>query len=79
MFGINELYALAGQESRQVGCLLTTRQAMAYFGYSKSDAFLEFVRKSGVPRIRINARRIMFDPVAVQAWIDRRTIGRRGN
>jgi hypothetical protein len=48
---------------------------MHHFRYGDRDAFMRFVKKSGMPRIRINRRRVMFDPIAVQAWVDRRSIG----
>jgi predicted DNA-binding transcriptional regulator AlpA len=76
MFGLNDIYTGNGSPAIEEVRLRTTKEMMAYFGYSDSEAFLEFAKKSGLPRIRLNARRTMFDPVAVQAWVDRRTIGR---
>lgn len=76
MFGLNELYAIGAAGAVHKTHLLSTKQVMEYFNYKDPDAFLDFARRTGLPRIRLNARRIMFDPVAVQAWIERRTIGR---
>jgi predicted DNA-binding transcriptional regulator AlpA len=78
MFGLNEIYEMGNSGgNNEKSRLLTTKETMAYFSYKDPDAFLEFARRSGLPRIRMNSRRIMFDPAAVQAWIDRRTIGVR--
>ena len=41
--------------------LLSTKQVMAYFGYSNPTAFGEFVRREAVPRIVVTTRKIMFD------------------
>lgn len=46
---------------------------MAAFGYTSRSAFWEFVRRSGIPHIRFNARKIMFDEVALKDWLDRRS------
>ena len=45
-------------------------------GYSDAASFWSAVRKGGIPHIRINARRIMFDEAAVRAWLDSRTVGK---
>jgi predicted DNA-binding transcriptional regulator AlpA len=76
MFGLNDIYSGNGSPRIEEVRLRTTKEMMVYFGYADSDAFLEFAKRSGLPRIRLNSRRVMFDPVAVQAWVDRRTIGR---
>ncbi len=76
MFGLSDIYTGNGSPAISEVRLRTTKEMMAYLGYTDADAFLEFAKKSGLPRIRLNARRIMFDPVAVQAWLDRRTVGR---
>jgi predicted DNA-binding transcriptional regulator AlpA len=76
MFGLNDIYTGNGSPAIEEVRLRTTKEMAAYFGYSDSDAFLEFAKKSAMPRIRLNARRIMFDFVAVQGWMAKRTIGR---
>lgn len=45
-------------------------------GYSDAASFWSAVRKGGIPHVRINARRIMFDEQAVNAWLDARTVGK---
>lgn len=45
-------------------------------GYSDKASFWVAVRASGIPYIRINARRCLFDEAAVQQWLDERTIGK---
>ena len=46
---------------------------MQRFGYSNKAAFWEFVHRDGVPHIRFNARRIMFEENALTDWISRRS------
>lgn len=43
-----------------------------FFGYDNRASFWKFVRSKGVPHIVLNARRIMFDPVALNNWIAKR-------
>ena len=45
-------------------------------GYSDAASFWSAVRKGGILHVRINARRIMFDEQAVNAWLDARTVGK---
>lgn len=45
---------------------------MAFFGYTNRSSFWEFIRSKGVPHIRLTARRIMFDPVALNHWLAKR-------
>lgn len=75
MFGLNDIYSGGSIKSATETRLLTMGEVMNHFRYRDSDAFMRFVKKSGLPRIRINRRRVMFDPIAVQAWVDRRSIG----
>lgn len=64
------------QNTLQKPCgLWPAKKVMAALGYRNRDAFWSFVKKSGLPRIRLNARRIVFDPRAVDAWLQRRAIG----
>ena len=55
--------------------LLSTKQVMAYFGYSDPKGFGEFVKREAVPRIVVTARKIMFDPVAIADWVKSRSVG----
>ena len=57
--------------------LLTTTQVMAYFGYKSRTRFGKFMREVNMPHIRINAKKIMFNPDALEQWIKRRAIGHR--
>ena len=75
MFGLNDIYTGGFPKSATETRLLTMAEVMNHFRYGDRDAFMRFVKKSGMPRIRINRRRVMFDPIAVQAWVDRRSIG----
>lgn len=55
--------------------LIKSEVVMAFFGYEKKNraAFWHFVKTKGVPFVQLNARRIMFDPVALNYWIERRS------
>ena len=55
--------------------LLTSAAVMVRLGYKNRSSFWQFIKSSGVPHIRLNQRRIMFDPRALNAWLDRRSIG----
>ena len=48
---------------------------MAQMGYHNRAAFLEFVKREGVPFYRLGARKIMFDPSEVEAWLNRHKVG----
>jgi len=58
----------------QIG-LLSAREVQRHFGYTNSTAFFAFVRRAGVPCVRLNPRRIMFEPKAVEAWLRKRAVG----
>ena len=45
---------------------------MTFFGYSSRSSFWEFVHAKGVPHIRINGRKVMFDPLALNRWLEKR-------
>ena len=47
-------------------------------GYSDRAAGWAAVKAAGIPFVRINQRRALFDEAAVQAWIDSRTVGKGG-
>lgn len=49
--------------------LVPSDRVRAFFGYEKRCSFWKFVRAKGVPHIALNARRIMFDPVALNRWL----------
>ena len=55
---------------------LTAAQVMPLLGYSDRSAFWCAVKAAGIPFIRINARRCLFEESAVRAWLDARTVGR---
>jgi hypothetical protein len=45
-------------------------------GYSDSASFFAGVRTSGIPHIVINRKKILFDEIAVNAWLESRTVGK---
>ena len=57
--------------------LLEPDEVAPFFGYKNRVSFLRMVRESGVPHIRLNERRVMFDPEAVNGWLRDRTVGGR--
>ncbi len=46
---------------------------MVKFGYSSRAAFWEFVRRSGVPHIRLSQRKIIFEEAALADWLNQRS------
>lgn len=54
-------------------CYLKSSVVMELLGYSNRGAFWEFVRRDGVPHIRFNLRRIMFEEQALMDWLRRRS------
>jgi len=56
--------------------LLTSAAVMERLGYADGPSFYRFVRSAGLPHIRLNARRIMFDEATLNDWLARRTIGK---
>ena len=67
---------------RTAGSMLTRNYlkssvVMEALGYTNRAAFWEFVRSAGVPHIRLNARRIIFDETAIMDWIERHSSATR--
>ena len=56
-----------------IGNLLTSTQVMGILGYRNRPGFFQFCRAHGVPHIRLNARRIMFDANVLNAWLASRS------
>lgn len=52
---------------------LKSSQVMQTLGYRNRAAFWDFVRRSGVPHIRLNARRIIFEEAALSDRLERRS------
>ena len=55
--------------------LVPSRTIMAQLGYSNRAAFLEFIKREGLPFYRLGARKIMYDPVEVDSWLAKRKVG----
>lgn len=55
--------------------LWSSDQVMTKLNYHDKSAFWLFVHSSGLPHLRLNSRRILFDPRAVEAWLKKRAIG----
>jgi hypothetical protein len=56
--------------------LLTAEQVMARYAYKARSSFWQFVHAKGVPHLRLNARKIMFSPAALEAWEAKRSVGK---
>ncbi len=52
---------------------LKSSAVMEMLGYKNRASFWDFVRRSGVPHVRLNQRRIMFDEIALADWLNRRS------
>jgi hypothetical protein len=63
------------QETPRSHDYLTGPEAQQLFRYANAAAFYEFVRRSGVPFVKLNGRRCLFPVAAVQAWISSHTVG----
>ena len=57
--------------------LLQSHEVKALLGYTDTGAFWAAVRAAGIPHIRINARRIVFEEATLKGWLTSRTVGRR--
>jgi predicted DNA-binding transcriptional regulator AlpA len=57
--------------------LLKSSAVMQLLGYENRSAFWDFVRRDGVPHIRFNPRRIMFEEQALSDWLARRSCRQR--
>ncbi len=55
--------------------LRSAAEVQHLLGYRSRPAFWSFVKKAGLPCIRINSRRIMFQQDAIEGWLRRRTVG----
>lgn len=53
---------------------LKSGAVMDLLGYQDRASFWDFVRRSGVPHVRLNARRILFEEQALSDWIRRRRV-----
>lgn len=53
---------------------LKSGAVMELLGYQDRASFWDFVRRSGVPHVRLNARRILFEEQALLDWLRRRSV-----
>ncbi len=54
---------------------LSSREVMPLLGYRDLSGFWDAVKAAGIPFIRINSRRCVFEESSLRAWLDRRTVG----
>ncbi len=74
VLGTRDPLGMLDRENVGVG-LMKPSDVMALLAYTDRDSFTRMSRRTGLPRIRINKRVTRYDPVAVQAWIRRRSCG----
>ena len=55
---------------------LKTEEIKKLLGYRSTASLMQAARTEGIPFIRINQRRILWDEDAVTAWLDSSTIGK---
>jgi predicted DNA-binding transcriptional regulator AlpA len=55
---------------------LTAKEVMLITHHKTRAAFWNFVWANSLPAIRLNARRIVFDAGAIDAWLASRSTGR---
>lgn len=53
--------------------LVKSSVIMEFFGYQNRASFWHFIKTKGVPHIALNKRRVMFDPVALNNWLEKRS------
>ena len=51
---------------------LSAKDVMPRFGYKSKRGFWEFVKRSGVPHVRLNARVIKFESGPLEDWLEKR-------
>lgn len=54
---------------------LTTSEAARLLRYESEVCFRRAVAREGIPHVRVNARRMLFPRSALEAWMQRRTVG----
>ena len=54
---------------------LRPAEVFALLGYTDRSAAWQAVKRAGIPFVRINARRCLFEESAVRAWLDAQTVG----
>jgi predicted DNA-binding transcriptional regulator AlpA len=58
---------------------LKSDDVMRMLGYSDRSAFWCFAKASGLPHIKLNLRRCLFEESAVREWLNEKTIGGRAS
>lgn len=58
--------------------LLKSREVMRLLRIKDRANFWAIVRRAGLPHIKFSARTILFEESAVRAFLDSRTVGKRG-
>lgn len=52
--------------------MLSAKDVMARLGYSCRTTFWQFVKREGVPHVRLNARVIKFEAGPLEDWLEKR-------
>lgn len=56
---------------------LTSSEAQRLLRFNRRSNFWEFVRRNGIPFVKMSARRPLFEEGALRAFIESRTVGRK--
>jgi len=51
------------------------RDVMKLLAYRSRAAFYEWIRREGVPHVRLGSQRIVFDEIALNDWLTKRRVG----
>lgn len=54
---------------------LKSRAVMVLFGYKNRSSFHQWVKSSGVPHVRLNQRRIVFEEAQLSDWVTKHSVG----
>lgn len=68
---VSRMAALLTTAPQPLPRLLSSAEVMELLGYSETEPFLAAARAAKCPMVRINARKILFDPTDVAAWLQR--------
>ena len=63
------------QEKLRAKRFLHPDEVRKILGYANRASFWTAVKRGGIPYIRVNQRRFLFDEEEVSAWLDRHRVG----
>jgi predicted DNA-binding transcriptional regulator AlpA len=57
--------------------LLKADEVMVLTGHRDRSAFWQWVRRNGVPFLRLGPKSLRFEEAALRAWLDSRSVGQK--